>query len=73
MLPRDIFLTIAEEAVSASDGKELGQKSDLFVKTWKEDNPNFLRVKEQYEKMLSTTPDAKAVAWREKVGIEEMN
>ena len=71
VLPRDTFLTIAEEAVSASDGKEAGQKNDLFVKSWKEDNPNFIRVKEQYEKMLSTTPDAKAVAWREKVGIEE--
>ena len=71
VLPRDLFLTLAEEAVAATDTKEVGQKNELFVKLWKVDDAKFASVKEQYQKMLSSTPEAKAVAWREKVGVEE--
>lgn len=71
MLPRDRFLALAEEAIAAASGTEVGQKSELFGTLWQEDDPKFCKVKEQYQKMLSSTPDTKATAWREKVGIEE--
>jgi len=69
VLPRDLFLTLAEEAISAACGKEVGQMNDLFIKMWTGDATMFSSIKEQYEKMLSSTPDAKAHAWREKMGI----
>ena len=43
--------------------------NDLFIKMWTGDATMFSSIKEQYEKMLSSTPDAKAHAWREKMGI----
>lgn len=71
VLPRDLFLTLAEEAVAATNKQESGQKNELFAKMWKENNIEFYPVKEQYQKMLSSTPDAKAAAWREKMGLEQ--
>jgi hypothetical protein len=71
VLPRDLFLTLAEEAVAAADNKEVGQRSELFAKLWRDNDVKFTSVKEQYQKMLSSTPEAKAVAWREKVGVVE--
>lgn len=73
MLPRDLFLSIAEEAVAAADLKDSGQKSELFAQLWKDDDEKFTAVKNQYQKMLSSTSDEKAVAWREKTGVEVPN
>jgi hypothetical protein len=71
VIPRDLFLNLAEEAVAAADGKDVGQKSELFTKLWNGNDAMFSPVKEQYQKMLLSTPDAKAISWREKMGIEE--
>lgn len=56
--------------MAAAGSKGAGQKND-FAKLWKENNPKFILVKKQYQKMLSSTPDNKATAWREKMGIDE--
>ena len=66
-----MFLTLAEEAVIATNKQEPGQKNGLFAKMWKDNDRKFSPVKEQFQKMLSSTPDAKAVAWREKMGLEQ--
>ena len=71
MLPRDLLLNLAEEAVAAAAGCEVGQKSAVFVKLWNDNDATFLRVKEQYVRMLSSTPHAKSRGWRDKMGIIE--
>lgn len=70
MLPRDLLLNVAEEAIAAAAGCEIGQKCALFVKLWNNNDSMFSRVKEQYLKMLSSTPLAKSLGWREKMGIK---
>ena len=69
VLPRDLLLNLAEEAVAAAAGCEMGQKCALFVKLWNDNDAMFLQVKEQYLRMLSSTPLAKSRGWREKMGI----
>lgn len=70
MLPRDLFLSLAEEAIAASSRVEVEQKSDSFVTLWNSDDSSFVAVKDQYKRMLASTPDARAVQWKEKIGIE---
>jgi len=73
VLPRDLFLSLAEQAVAAAGGVDLGKTSKAFVKLWTRDDESFSSVKNQYLRMLSTTPDAKAAQWQEKMGICEMD
>jgi len=71
VLPRDLFLSLSEEAVVASCKVEVGKKSDRFVKLWESGDDSFSAVKEQYTRMLSSTPEARALQWKEKMGIEK--
>ena len=50
---------------------EVGQKYDAFSKIWADDEECFKAVKDQYIRMLSSTPDARASQWRKKIGIDE--
>lgn len=50
---------------------EVGQKYDAFSKIWTADEDCFKAVKDQYIRMLSSTPDARASQWRKKIGIDE--
>lgn len=70
VLPRDLFLSLGEEAVAASSHVEVGQKNYAFTKMWASDDVCFLAVKEQYTRMLSSTPEARASQWKEKIGID---
>ena len=71
VLPRDLFLSLAEKAVAAADRREVGHKSKLFSKLWAGGDDSFSPVKRQYIRMLSSTPDARALQWKEKLGIDE--
>jgi len=71
VLPRDLFLSLGEEAVAASSGEKVGQKSNTFANTWASNDDSFLPVKEQYTRMLSSTPDARVLQWKQKIGIDE--
>lgn len=73
VLPRDLFLSLGEEAVAAADGGEVGQRSKLFAKLWSKEDDFFSRIKSQYSRMLSSTPDARALQWKEKFGIDDSN
>jgi hypothetical protein len=64
-----MILSLGEEAASASAGIDIGQKNETFVKIWASDDDGFSAVKEQYTRMLSSTPDARALQWKQKVGI----
>ena len=70
VLPRDLFLTLGEEAIAASSKVEVGQKYETFLEMWSSDDICFAAVKEQYTRMLSSTPDARASQWKEKIGID---
>lgn len=70
MLPRDLFLSLGEEAVAASSRGKVGQKSESFAELWASGDASFMAVKEQYTRMLLSTPDARAQQWREKIGID---
>ena len=70
VLPRDLFLTLGEEAIVASSKVEVGQKYETFLEMWSSDDVCFAAVKEQYIRMLSSTPDARASQWKEKIGID---
>jgi len=37
---------------------------------WSSDDVCFAAVKEQYTRMLSSTPDARASQWKKKIGID---
>ena len=69
VLSRELLLSLGEEAVAVSSGVDIGQKCDTFAEVWARDEDGFLAVKEQYTRMLSNTPDARAVKWKQKVGI----
>lgn len=71
VLARDLFLSLGEEAIAASSRGEVGQKCERFAKLWASDDDSFLAVKEQYMRMLSSTPDARALQWKEKIGIDD--
>ncbi len=64
-----MFLSLGEEAVAASSKTEAKQKSEPFAKLWAIDDGSFSAVKGQYTRMLSSTPDARALQWKEKMGI----
>lgn len=66
VLPRDLFLSLAEEAIAAV----VGEESSVFGELWAGDSDHFSPVKAQYVLMLTSTPDAKANEWKEKIGIE---
>ena len=70
VLPRDSFLTLGEEAIAASSKVEVGQNYETFLEMWSSDDICFAAVKEQYTRMLSSTPDARASQWKEKIGID---
>ncbi len=69
VLSRDMLLGLGEEAVAASIGMDIGQENDAFAEIWASDDDSFSAVKEQYTRMLSSTPDARALQWKRKVGI----
>lgn len=71
VLPRDLFLSLGEEAVAASSRGAIGQKCQRFAKLWASDDDCFSAVKEQYTRMLSSTPDARARQWKETMGIAD--
>jgi len=71
VLPRDLFLSLSEKTVAASSRKEVGQKCDRFIKLWNSGDDSFSAVKEQYVRMLSSTPDARALQWKETIGIKD--
>ena len=64
-----MILSLGEAAASASAGIDIGQKNETFVQIWASDDDGFLAVKEQYTRMLSSTPDTRALQWKRKVGI----
>ncbi len=64
-----MLLGLGEEAVAASIGMDIGQENDAFAEIWASDDDSFSAVKEQYTRMLSSTPDARALQWKRKVGI----
>jgi hypothetical protein len=72
VLSRDLFLSLSEQAVAAADKKDDGQKSGLFVSLWTKNDVNFAPVKEQYMRMLTSTPDKTAAIWKEKMGLPEV-
>lgn len=69
VLPRDLFLSLSEEAIAASGRGVVGEKNETFAELWASNDDSFAAVKEQYMRMLSSTPDARALEWKEKVGI----
>jgi hypothetical protein len=70
VLSRELLLSLGEEAVAASIGIDVGQKcDDTFANKWASDDDGFLAVKEQYTRMLSSTPEARAAKWKQNVGI----
>lgn len=71
VLPRDLFLSLGEEALAAASRGEVGHQSKLLGELWAKDDVSFAPVKEQYIRMLSSTPDARAVQWKKKIGIED--
>lgn len=71
MLPRDLFLSLSEEAVAASSRGKVGQKCERFSLIWASEDDCFSAVKEQYMRMLASTPDARALDWKEKIGIHD--
>ena len=64
-----MFLSLGEEAVAASSKTEAGKKCEPFAKLWASEAECFSAVKGQYTRMLSSTPDARALQWKEKMGI----
>lgn len=66
VLPRDLLLSLCEEAVIAASGKHADNN---FSDMWASDNVRFLAVKEQYLRMLSLIPETRALQWKIKVGI----
>ena len=70
VLPRDLFLTLGEEAIAASSKVEVGQKYETFLEMWSSGDVCFAAVKEQCTRMLSSTPDTRASQWKEKIGID---
>ncbi|KAL9183552.1 hypothetical protein ACHAXT_004408 [Thalassiosira profunda] len=69
VLPRDLLLSLSEEAVAASSRVQVGEKSETFAKLWTSDDDSFAAVKEQCTKMLAIVPEARAREWKEKIGI----
>lgn len=71
VLSRDLFLSLSNQAIAAADKIDDGQKSELFVSLWVKNDSHFAPVKEQYLRMLSSTPDKNAANWKENIGIPE--
>ncbi len=63
VLSRDLLLSLSEQAISAVG------KTDEFVSLWTKNDAQFTPVKEQYLRMLTSTPDKTAESWREKMGL----
>jgi len=70
VLPRDSFLSLGEEAIAASSKVEVGQKYETFLEMWSSGDVCFVAVKEQYTRMISSTPETRASQWKEKIGID---
>jgi hypothetical protein len=62
---------LSEKAVAAADKKDDGQKSELFVSLWIKNDANLAPVKEQYLRMLTSTPEKSAKSWKVKMGLPE--
>ena len=71
VMPRDLFLSLSEQAIAAADKKDDGQKSELFLSLWIKNDVHFALVKKQYLRMLTSTPDKAAASWKEKMGLPE--
>lgn len=73
LLSRDVLLGLSEEAVAASNGVAVGEKYNAFVDLWTNDDDCFSAVKKQYIRMLSNTPSSRALQWKDKIGIIDMD
>jgi len=71
VLSRDLFLSLSEQAIAAADKQGDEQKSTLFVSLWIKNDAQFALVKEQYLRMLTSTPEKTAESWKEKLGIPD--
>eukprot|EP00986_Skeletonema_menzelii_P005680 scaffold2111_cov146-Skeletonema_menzelii.AAC.9 len=69
VLSRDLFLSLSEQAIAASDKRDDEQTSELFVTLWTKNDSHFTLVKEQYLRMLTSTPDKTAESWKERMGL----
>jgi len=78
LLPRDMLLKFAADAVSAADASETQHKRK-FVVMWQdcsEDSSSpstFAQVKAQYNRMLQSIPSTNAEEWKKQVGLKEEN
>mmetsp|Transcript_8899 Transcript_8899/g.15127 ORF Transcript_8899/g.15127 Transcript_8899/m.15127 type:complete len:1145 (-) Transcript_8899:3-3437(-) len=71
VLSRDLFLSLSEQAIAAADKQGDEQQSALFVSLWIKNDAQFALVKEQYLRMLTSTPEKTAGSWKEKLGIPD--
>lgn len=63
VLSRDLLLSLSEQAIAAAN------KTDEFASLWIKNNAHFAPVKEQYLRMLTSTPEKTAESWKEKMGL----
>ncbi len=68
ILPRDVLLAFAENAVKAAEGSDK-DNSRSFSDYWKVSD--FEEIKEEYERMLKTIPEERCIKWKEAVGLVE--
>ena len=71
VLSRDLFLNLSEQAIAAADKQGDEQQSALFVSLWIKNDAQFALVKEQYLRMLTSTPEKTAESLKEKLGIPD--
>jgi len=63
VLSRDLLLSLSEQAIAAAN------KTDEFASLWIKNDAHFAPVKEQYLRMLISTPEKTAESWKEKMGL----
>jgi hypothetical protein len=70
LLPRDVLMKVTQEAVEAVNASEKTEDRK-FVNVWKEAPEAFVPIKELYQRVLKTLPEAQAKEWKDAVGIQE--
>jgi len=72
IMPRDKFLSLAEEVVKAAD-TSCHDQSVTFAHYWMKNEDAFSVIKSYYESMLKSVPEEKAMKWKESTGIDDKN
>ena len=70
ILPRDTLLSFSEDAAKAAEACEK-DKNKSFAYYWAKNEDAFSPIKAQYERMLKSIPAARALQWKESIGIDD--